>query len=240
MIKLRAFSILKNFFSRLNPLSSFDLDDINVEIEKVPTSDELLTNAVAKYVNFEKVILIAIYHLINTQNANKEYRTILTKDLRLICDLVEGVEGDVEIPNHVKKEPVNNIFLTCHNHFQKAIIPSSNDFKNAMLPKIKFTIIVSENHIGIIVNELGEKFNNFSKFEKIDFKNNWKSYKEYIMFCLANDCPNEVFKFYNDEYSDEEFQKFFEKYVGENISKFVDEFNIRFKKYNIYYIHIKL
>lgn len=125
--------------------------------------------------------------MINTQNANKEYLTILTKDLRLICDLVEGVEGDVEIPNHVKKEPVNNIFLTCHNHFQKAIIPSSNDFKNAMLPKIKFTIIVSENHIGIIVNELGEKFNNFSKFEKIDFKNNWKSYKEYIMFCLAND-----------------------------------------------------
>ncbi|WP_295601979.1 hypothetical protein [uncultured Methanobrevibacter sp.] len=103
MIKLRASSILKNFFSRLNSLSSFDLDDINVEIEKVPTSDELLTNAVAKYVNFEKVILIAIYHLINTQNANKEYLTILTKDLRLICDLVEGVEGDVEIPNHVKK-----------------------------------------------------------------------------------------------------------------------------------------
>ena len=37
--------------------------------------------------------------------------TILTKDLRLICDLVEGVEGDVEIPNHIKKEPVNNIFF---------------------------------------------------------------------------------------------------------------------------------
>lgn len=141
MIKLRAFSILKNFFSRLNPLSSFDLDDINVEIEKVPTSDELLTNAVAKYVNFENVILIAIYHLINTQNANKEYLTILTKDLRLICDLVEGVEGDVEIPNHVKKEPVNNIFLTCHNHFQKAIIPSSNDFKNAMLPRLNSPLL---------------------------------------------------------------------------------------------------
>lgn len=240
MIKLMAFSILKNFFRRLNPLNSFDLDDINVEIEKVPTSDELLINTIKKYENFEKVILITIYHLINTQNADKEYLTILTKDLRLICDLVEGVEGDVEIPDHVKKEPVNNIFLTCHNHFQKAIIPSSNDFKNAILPKIKFTIIVSENHIGIIINGLGEKFNKLSKSEKIDFKNKWKSYKEYIMFCLATDCPNEVFKFYNDEYSDDEFQKLFEKYVGENISKFVDEFNIRFKKYNIYYVHIIL
>ena len=58
------------------------------------------------------------------------------------------------------------------------------------------------------------------------------------MYCFANDCPEIMFRIYNDCLSDEEFQKVFEKYVVENISKFVDEFNLRFKKYNIYYIMI--
>ena len=176
----------------------------------------------------------------NTQDVTNEYLTILTKDLRLICDLVEGDGEGVEIPDDVNNEPVENILLTCHNHFQRAVIPSSKDFRNIIKPKIKFTIIVSEEDIAIIVNDLNDQLYFFSNSEKQEFKNTWKTYKEYIMFCLAKDYPDIIYKFYNDECFEEEFQKFFEKYVGENISKFVDEFNVRFKKYNIYCIHIKI
>ena len=240
MVKFWSFSMLKDIFSRLNPLNSFDLEDIDVEIDKVPTSDELLQNIIKKYSNFEKVILTAIYHLINTQNVNNEYLTILTKKLRLICDLVEGTNGEVRIPDYVTNEPVNNIFLTCHNHFHNAILPSSKDFKNVIKPMIKFTVIVSDDNIGIIVNELCENFYSLSKLEKKELKNTWKTFKDFIIFCMASDFPEIIFKFYNDEYSDEEFQFFFEKYVGVNIQKFVDEFNARFKKYKIYYVYIKL
>ena len=239
MIKFRAFSRFKKIFTRLNPIP-FGFGNIEEKIEKVPGSDELLEKAIRGHSNFQKVILIAIYHLMNTQDVTNEYLTILTKDLRLICDLVEGDGEGVEIPDDVNNEPVENILLTCHNHFQRAVIPSSKDFRNIIKPKIKFTIIVSEEDIAIIVNDLNDQLYFFSNSEKQEFKNTWKTYKEYIMFCLAKDYPNVIFKFYNDEYSEGEFQKFFERYVGENISKFVDEFNVRFKKYNIYCIHIKI
>lgn len=122
MIKFNPFSKIKNFFNRLNPLNLIDFGDIDVEIENAPTSEELLIQTIKKYSDFEKVILIALYHLINTQNSDKEYLTILTNDLRLICDLVEGDGESVEIPDLVKKEPLENIFLTCHNHFQNATL----------------------------------------------------------------------------------------------------------------------
>ena len=39
---------------------------------------------------------------------------------------------------------------------------------------------------------------------------------------------------------DDEFQEIFEDFVGEKLSKFIDEFNVRFKKYKMYCIHIKI
>ncbi len=244
MVNLKDFSVIRNAFSRLNPLNSFDFDEINEEIEKPPTSDELLKKTIINYPYFEKVILVSIYHLINTQNVKNEYLSVFTKDLRLICDLVEGNGDTVDIPKILKNEPDENILLTCHNHFQKAIIPSTKDFKNVVKPQIKFTIIVSENHIGIVVNELGDKFLKFRDDEKISFKNTWKRYMDYIIFCLGNDKPDDVLNYYSKDFSNmedkEEFQQIFEEYVGENIPKFADEFNVRFKKYNVYCIHIKL
>lgn len=52
MVKFWSFSMLKDIFSRLNPLNSFDLEDIDVEIDKVPTSDELLQNIIKKIFKF--------------------------------------------------------------------------------------------------------------------------------------------------------------------------------------------
>ena len=101
---------IKNFFNRLNPLNLIDFGDIDVEIENAPTSEELLIQTIKKYSDFEKVILIALYHLINTQNSDKEYLTILTNDLRLICDLVEGDGESVEIPDLVKKGTLRKYF----------------------------------------------------------------------------------------------------------------------------------
>lgn len=49
--------------------------------------------------------------------------------------MVEGNQENVIIPNNVKKEILNgNVLATFHNHFNGAIIPSSKDLKNTILP----------------------------------------------------------------------------------------------------------
>lgn len=244
MVKFRTFSRLKNIFTRLNPSNSFNFDEWDVEVIKPPSSDDLLKKAINDNDRFEKVILMAIYHLINTQGVNEEYLTVLTKDLRLISDLVKCEKDTVRIPENLKSEPSSNILLTCHNHFQKAIIPSTRDLQNAFKPNIKFTIIVSDDQIGILINDLGEKFFNFDDDELKLFKETWKCFSDYIVFCLNQEKPNEVLKFYlvEDESDEikEEFQKIYDEFVGDNIDKFVNEFNVRYEKYNIYFIHIKM
>lgn len=115
-------------FSRLNPLNSFDFGEVDEEINCPPTSDELIKNAVKSISEFEKVILIGIYHLINTQNVSKEYLTVLTKNLKLIEDLTEGEYNEVHISENVKREgKMGNILVACHNHFFGAIVPSCED-----------------------------------------------------------------------------------------------------------------
>ena len=242
MMKFKVFSRLNGFFSRLNPLNSFEWGDVKVDVVKPPAFKELLEKTIHKYPQFEKIILIGIYHLINTQNADKEYLTVLTKDLRLICDLVEGDDSSVEIPEILDVEPIENILLTCHNHFNRCLIPSSKDFKNIVKPKIKFTILVSQNCIVILINELQDIFFEFDDDELKEFKNTWKLYNDYIIFSLGIEHPDVILKFLDDDsgMTDEEFQEIFEIFVGEHLLKFIIEFNIRFKKYNMYCIHIRI
>lgn len=109
MVKFKAFSRLKNIFTRFNPLNSFNLGEINIKLVKPPSSVELLEKIIKKYSDFEIVILIAIYHLNNTQNVDKEYLTVLTKDLKLVADLVEGDEEEVNLPSNVKLEGMKKI-----------------------------------------------------------------------------------------------------------------------------------
>ena len=107
--------------------------------------------------------------------------------------------------------------MTCHNHFKKSILPSSIDLENIFKPNIKFTVIVSENHIGIIVNCLGVKFFELDTDEKDVFNNTWKSFYDYIIFCLNQEKPFEVLKFYsenkNDKKAKEEFQEIYDEFV---------------------------
>lgn len=242
MSKFKVFSRLNSIFSRLNPLNSFDFGYIKQGLINSPTSKELLEKTVNNYPEFEKVILIGIYHLINTRQADKEYLTVLTKDSRLICDLIEGDNSSVEIPEILKIEPIENILLTCHNHFNNSLIPSSKDFRNIVQPKIRFTILVSKDGIVILVNELQDTFHKFNDKELKKFKSAWKSFNDYIIFCMGTDNPDLIFRFFDDysDMDDDEFQEIFEVFVGENLLKFIDEFNVRFKKYNIYCIHIKI
>lgn len=125
MIKFKVFSRLNGFFTRLNPLNSFDFGDVEVGSGKSPTFNELLEKTLNKYPEFEKIILMAIYHLINTKYANNEYLTVLAKDMRLVTDLMKGNLDNVDVPDIVKKESEkNNILLTYHNHIRGSIIPS--------------------------------------------------------------------------------------------------------------------
>lgn len=241
MIKFKVFSRLNGFFSRLNPLNSFDVSDVKVDIVKPPTFKELLEKTVNKYPKFEKIILIGIYHLINTQNADKEYLTVLTKDMRLVADLMKGNLDKVNVPDIVKIESKkNNILLTCHNHIRGSIIPSKNDFYNMINPNILFTIIVSKEDIGIIINDsINRKISN-----KKLICTDWDDYRKYLEWCFLDEYNDEIKHLKMFCKSKKEFKKkydiLFLQFVEENSEKFVDEFNMRMKKYNIYILHINI
>ncbi len=134
MVKLKAFSRLKNIFSRLNPIPSFKWeDDSEEEIIIPPCSKELLERTIKKYPKFKCAILFSIYHLINTQGETNEFLSVLTKDFRWAADLVEGNDIIVKTPIQVEIEGKNNnILIASHNHFFGAIIPSLGDICQAL------------------------------------------------------------------------------------------------------------
>lgn len=238
MVKLKTFSRLKNLFSRFNPIPSFNWDGPEDEIITPPSLRELLERVVKKYPKFEIVILIAIYHLVNTHNKVNEFLTVVTKDFKVIADLVEGEYGEVSVPKNVKFEAKKgNIFITCHNHYYGAVIPSWEDFKNSICPKIPFTIIVSEGNVGILLNEF-----NFDEYTLKSLKIDLNDYIEYLRFSFIVNNEFEIQEL-NELNLDEkeykmEYQVLFDQYVAKNNLKFVNEFNSRMEKYNLYFLYI--
>lgn len=237
MVRLKAFSRLKNVFSRFNPIPSFMWDGME-EIIIPPSSRELLERVINKYPKFKYAFLIALYHLINTLNVKNEYLTVLTKNGMLIADLIKGIDNEVSMPSHVKKEgKKNNILIACHNHFFGAIILSFDDIASTINNNCQFAAIVSCNHIGILINEVDE----------IEFKlfiSDFKLFREYIGFCIENEKGHEYDEIDMMDISEDEREKMksmiHDKFLSDNIEKFVNEFNKRFNKYKIYELYIKL
>ncbi len=91
-------------------MPSFKWDDSEEEIFVPPPSEELLEMVIKKYPKFKHAILIAMYHLINTQSVKNEYLTALTKNNVLIADLIEGKGDNVSTTSNVEKEGEKIIF----------------------------------------------------------------------------------------------------------------------------------
>ena len=203
-----------------------------------PEHKYLLEITIKKYPEFQYIILIAIYHLINTKNVDEEYLTVLTKDNKFIADLVKGNYNEVLVPNNVKSEAKQgNILVTCHNHFHGSIIPSMGDFNNSIIPKILFTVIVSKGNIGILINEFNFDEDKF-KLLKLDLND----FIDYVRFSFIVNNEFEIGKLEElnldeDEYA-VRYQCLFDKFVAKNNLKFVNEFNLRMKKYNLYMLYI--
>lgn len=241
MVDFRNFLKLKNILSRLNPIPAFPFGDEEEVIVKSQSQEELLKSVIKKYPQFKRIIMISIYHLINTQNVEKEYLTVLTKDLRLIADLIEGERDKVSVPKNVKEESKKgNVLVICHNHFHGAIIFSLIDFKNVLCSKIKFSVIVSNGNIGILVNEFSSFDEKYLKSLKIELKD----YIGYVMFTFIINNDEAIEKLDNSNLDDElysiEYQNLFDRFIAKNNLKFIDEFNLRMKKYNLYYLYINL
>lgn len=237
MRELMAFSRLKNIFSRFNPLNSFKWNEPEDEIILPPSSKELLEKAIKNYPEFKYVILVVIYHLINTKGSHNEYLTVLSKNNKLITDLIKGNEEIVNIPVNVKLEGKNdNILVACHNHFFGAVIPSLNDICSAIKYNCQFMVIVSDTKIGIIVN--------IDLSYKKAFIDQFILFNAYIQLCVDFEKSHELDNLDLINLTSDERIKFeneiFDKFVGTNNKKFVDEFNVRFNKYNIYKIYIEL
>lgn len=230
MVDFRNFLKLKNILSRLNPIPAFPFGDEEEVIVKSQSQEELLKSVIKKYPQFKRIIMISIYHLINTQNVEKEYLTVLTKDLRLIADLIEGERDKVSVPKNVKEESKKgNVLVICHNHFHGAIIFSSIDFKNVLCSKIKFSVIVSNGNIGILVNEFSSFDEKYLKSLKIELKD----YIGYVMFTFIINNDEAIEKLDNSNLDDElysiEYQNLFDRFIAKNNLKFIDEFNLRMK-----------
>lgn len=239
MVDFRNFLKLKNILSRLNPIPAFPFGDEEEVIVKSQSQEELLKSVIKKYPQFKRIIMISIYHLINTQNVEKEYLTVLTKDLRLIADLTEWEMDKVSVPKNVKEESKKgNVLVICHNHFHGAIIFSLIDFKNVLCSKIKFSVIVSNGNIGILVNEFSSFDEKYLKSLKIELKD----YIGYVMFTFIINNDEAIEKLDNSNLDDElysiEYQNLFDWFIAKNNLKFIDEFNLRMKKYNLYYLYI--
>lgn len=96
-------------------------------------------------------------------------------------------------------------------------------------------VIVSCNHIGILINESNE----------IDcelFINDFNWFKEYIGFCIEIEKGYELDEIDMMDISENEREKMkskiHDKFLSDNIEKFIGEFNSRFNKYNIYELYI--
>ena len=221
-------------FERLNPINDFD--EKFEEIKSI-NNIELFKKAIDEHEELKEVIWIGVYHCLNTYDVNLEYLSVLNNDFQLIGDLIEGNEDNVKIPKKVKQEILNgNVLATFHNHFKGAIIPSSKDLKNTILPFIKFMVITSENNIGIIVNNMN--------FDQELLKQEWVLFLAYLNWSFNNDFAIEIEELYQLNLDKRDFknqeQILFEKYISMNLDKFIKEFNNRMEKYNVYFLYIEL
>lgn len=201
----------------------------------------LFIKAINEHEELKEVIWIALYHCLNTFDVSHEYLTVLNKNFQLIADLVEGDDRSVELPVNVKNEMLNdNVLATFHNHFNGAILPSSNDLKNTIIPFVKFMVITSNENIGIIVNDLIDLDENLIEH----FKQEWIIFVSYLAWSFNNNMTDDIEKIYNSKCSENDKQnkeqKLFDRYIGENSQKFIEEFNSRMEKYNVYFIQINI
>ena len=125
-------------FNRMNSFNNFDFDEEDIDKRKYKGNIVLFQKEVEKHSELKEIIWIGIYHCLNTFKFENECLTVLNNNFELIVDLLPGDDRMVSVPNFVKKEyKKGNILATFHNHFEGAIIPSSNDFNNSILPKLK-------------------------------------------------------------------------------------------------------
>lgn len=226
-------------FEKLDPLNNSNFEESSEKFES-KENIILLKNLVENHPKLKEIIWIAIYHCSKTFKFKNEFLSVLNQDLELIVDLLEGNDRNVVVPNFVKSEyQKGNILATFHNHFGGAIIPSSNDFYNSILPKLKYTVITSENLIGIIIN----CNNQFSSEIFQQLINDFKLFEVYLNFCFSNE-EFENIKILENSFNGVEFKKkrefLFDAYVAKNVERFVVEFNSRMEKFNLSYVYIKL
>lgn len=139
-------------FEKLNPINNFDFKQ-SLEENYNSNNLESFKNIINTHEDLKDIIWIGFYHCLNTFDEINEFLTVLDKNNQLIADLLEGDDSSVNIPNDIKLQIENgNVLTTFHNHFNGAIIPSSRDLKNTILPFLKFMVITSKENIGIVVN----------------------------------------------------------------------------------------
>ena len=163
-IRLKFKNLLR--FDKLNPVDNFEMAE-DFEVDYHVNNIDLFRNLISQYDELKEIIWVAIYHCLNTFDSSKEFLTVLDVNFEIIADLIEGDEEHVIIPEIIKKEILDgNVLATFHNHFQGAVIPSSKDFENTILPLIQYMVITSQGNIGIIINDSKCAEDNFNEFRR--------------------------------------------------------------------------
>lgn len=222
-------------FKKLNPPNNFVLNE-SIEENKSNSNINLFKKAIDEHLELKEVIWIGIHHCLNTKGLKNEYLTVVDKNFKLICDLIEGDENSVNIPDEIKNQILDGkVLATFHNHFDGAVIPSSKDLKNTVLFLVKFLVITSENNIGIIIN-------NYNNFDYELLKQEWILFLTYINWLFNNDMATEIDELYelnlNEKELEIEEQILFNKFISLNLKKFIREFNNRMEKFNVCFLHM--
>ncbi|WP_298524411.1 hypothetical protein [uncultured Methanobrevibacter sp.] len=111
------------------------------------------------------------------------------------------------------------------------------DISTAIKNNCQFIAIVSENHIGFLIFEY--KFKNHTQLI-----HDLELFNGYIDLCFYSEKGDEVDQLFNKDISKSARKnlelEIYDRFISQNNLKFVNEFNFRFNKYNIYEIYIEL
>ena len=120
--------------------------------------------------------------------------------------------------------------MTIHNHRFDQVMPSIGDLNKNLEHGVTFGVITSDNRIGVI------KFNSkFTEEKKDSFLSQYAGLRSYMTLQLHGFYGSKL-----DKISKEEYNELFEKFVSENIDRYVNEFNLRLKEYNVEMTYIIL
>lgn len=220
-------TVIGEYFEKLSPvrpiktINSRKIYPIEVNLRHIPNKK------IIQKKSFKKYFGLIEEHNKNTLHEPIEYLTLISKEGNVLVKYKKGIVGKVSIP----KIYLETLFhMTIHNHEFGQIMPSYKDMLRNVTHKVTYGVITSENIIGVI------KFGSSMTGErKTLFINEYNSFILKMELDFQRKYGDNLLRLPNSDYNEK-----FRKYVAKNTDKYVNEFNLRLKEYNVEMTYITI